>query len=278
MQGEQMTAWPVPALGAASAPTGHLEIVSLHDDPGIRTAVDTLGQRVWPAFLDGDATQADCWDLLFRGPLARFQFAALMRMPDGTRQIVASSNAVPFRRGPTTGITGLPDGGWDGVLAEGTRAHAGAHGPNALSALAIVVAPEWRSLGLADRLIRNMRRCALVHGLSSLVAPVRPTRKADWPGLDFAGYIRMTLDDGRPFDPWIRKHWDQGARPLGIAPCSMRVEAALEQWRGWTGQALDRSGAHHVPGGLAPVMVDLPAGRGVYEEPNLWMEHPLHQP
>jgi hypothetical protein len=38
------------------------------------------------------------------------------------------------------------------------------------------------------------------------------------------------------------------------------------------------SGAYVVPHALVPVEIDREREVGRYVEPNLWMEHPLHQP
>jgi hypothetical protein len=84
-----------------------------------------------------------------------------------------------------------------------------------------------------------------------------------------------TTANGAPFDPWLRKHWQLGARIVKIAPCSMRVEAPLAQWTEWSGLRFPVSGPYHVEGGLAPLMADCGDGIGLYEEPNVWMRHGL---
>ena len=37
------------------------------------------------------------------------------------------------------------------------------------------------------------------------------------------------------------------------------------------------SGAYVVPGALQPVVMDLEQNYGVYEEPNVWMHHPVEE-
>ncbi len=148
---------------------------------------------------------------------------------------------------------------------------------NAVSALSIVVAPELRGSTLAERLLRNMKACAIENGLAALVAPVRPTRKSAYPLASFEDYVAWHNDDGAPFDPWVRKHWQLGARILKVAPRSMTVEAPLAQWTEWTGVRFPVSGRYHVPGGLGPLVADRLAGTGLYQEPNVWMRHPLER-
>lgn len=53
--------------------------------------------------------------------------------------------------------------------------------PNALSALAAVVSPEYQGRGLSTEILRSMRFLARDHGLDSFVAPVRPTLKSAYP-------------------------------------------------------------------------------------------------
>ena len=60
-----------------------------------------------------------------------------------------------------------------------------------------------------------------------------------------------------------------------VAPESMVVEATVEQWAVWTGGIFPASGAYVVPGGLAPVHIDLERDLGRYAEPNVWVEHRL---
>jgi len=45
---------------------------------------------------------------------------------------------------------------------------------------------------------------------------LRPTRKASYPLILFSDYMAWTTPDGAPFDPWVRKHHQLGARTVGI--------------------------------------------------------------
>lgn len=250
-------------------------IVSVEQRPDLLPAFDALGAPVWPAFIDGDAAIVEHWDRLFDRGLSRFQFMALRAGPAGGEQVVATSNSVPFVWSDPGDDGSLPDDGWDAVLTSGVEAFTAGAKPNALSALSIVVAPELRGSALAERLLRNMKAVAVDNGLEALVAPVRPTRKSAYPLTSFEDYVAWTTDDGAPFDPWMRKHWQLGAWVVQVAPRSMRVEAPLSQWTEWTGIRFPVSGRYHVPGGLGPLVADRLAGTGLYQEPNVWMRHPL---
>jgi len=120
-----------------------------------------------------------------------------------------------------------------------------------------------------------MKTSARQNDLHALVAPVRPTKKPAYPLTSFADYISWTTADGAPFDPWVRKHWQLGARLVKIAPRSMRVEAPSAQWTEWSGLRFPVSGPYHVEGGLTPLIADCESCTGLYEEPNIWMRHRL---
>lgn len=81
------------------------------------------------------------------------------------------------------------------------------------------------------------------------------------------------LEDGSPFDPWIRVHWRLGAEPLKVAPGTVTVQATVAEWEEWTGLPMPGSGEYVVPGALQPVVIDRARDTGVYEDPNLWMRH-----
>ena len=55
------------------------------------------------------------------------------------------------------------------------------------------------------------------------------------------------------------------------------VTGSLAQWTEWTGLQFPESGDYVVDGALRPVRMDRPANKGRYDEPLLWMEHPVAQ-
>lgn len=238
-------------------------IISAEQRPDLVPAFDALGTAVWPAFIDGDRTIIEHWDRLFDAGLSRFQFLVLRTDANGAEQVVATSNSIPFAWADPGDDASLPDDGWDAVLAGGVDALVTGRTINALSALAIVVAPEMRGSALAERLLLNMKACARGNGLEALVAPVRPTRKPDYPLASFEDYLGWTTEGGAPFDPWVRKHWQLGARVVKVAPRSMTVMAPLAKWTEWTGIRFPVSGRYHLPGGLAPLVADCEAGTGL---------------
>lgn len=250
-----------------------LQIVTAADRPDLRTAGDALAAAVWPAFLDGDSATLDCWARIFEPGLDRFQLFALSRNADGSEELAATANSIPFILPSPKDDNSLPDGGWSAALRGGVDAHARGNCPNALSALSIVVSPSVRGGALAEKMILAMRDLAHGAELEAMVVPIRPTRKAAYPLETMSTYLSWETTDGAPFDPWIRKHYRLGARIVRVAERSMEVSATVQDWERWTGIRFPVSGRYHVPGGLAPVEIDLISNRGVYLEPNVWMRH-----
>jgi hypothetical protein len=74
-----------------------------------------------------------------------------------------------------------------------------------------------------------MRELAGRHGLTALVAPVRPNRKDRYPLTAMDRYARWTRQDGLPFDPWMRVHARLGAETLGVCPNSNVVEGTVAE-------------------------------------------------
>lgn len=183
----------------------------------------------------------------------------------------------------------LPDRGWDSIVARGFRQHFTREGlpipcppqamaidqdsdpgascsttntpvsPNALSALSITVRADRRNCGFAETLIEALKQVAREEGLRVLVAPLRPTRKSEYPWMPMEKYINCTLSEsptsrvaqatqrlrcrslglgkggGLPFDPWLRKHVRLGGTLVKIAPSSMIVRGSFAEWQAWTG-------------------------------------------
>lgn len=251
-----------------------LQIVSARERPDLVPAGDRLSALSWPAFLGEGEASKRYWDGLFDGALADFQHFAVTRLASGEERLVAASNSVPFSW-PRLDDGTLPDRGWDAVIEDGVTAMSAGKRGNALSALAILVAPEYRSGAAAQAMIATMKTTAKQHGLSALVAPIRPTRKSDYPLTNFGDYLEWRTAADEPFDPWVRKHWRLGARMVRIAPQSMTISASIGEWEAWSKLRFCVDGPYHVPGGLAPVMIDREADTGTYLEPNVWMRHSL---
>ena len=49
----------------------------------------------------------------------------------------------------------------------------------------------------------------------------------------------------------------------------------MANWEKWTGLSFPESGRYVVQGALQPIEIDLESDRGVYYDPNVWMQHRL---
>jgi GNAT superfamily N-acetyltransferase len=151
-------------------------------------------------------------------------------------------------------------------------------GPGVLCALAALVAPEHRGRGLSRRIVREMCGLAARKGLSGVLAPVRPTRKHEYPHESIERYVGLREDTGRTLDPWLRVHRELGGRELGFARRALTVRGTVSEWQTWTGRRFTTSGEHVVSGALVPVRMDLDSDVGEYVEPNVWYFHPVGRP
>ena len=141
----------------------------------------------------------------------------------------------------------------------------------ALMAIAISVAPSQQGRQLSSRMIHSFVDNARAAGLSSVIAPVRPTWKERYPLIPIEAYLEWRRPDGTHFDPWIRIHERVGGEILAPAPESMTIHAPAAEWEKWTGMPFPADGEYVIPGGLATLsVVD---GVGTHVEPNVWLLH-----
>jgi GNAT superfamily N-acetyltransferase len=183
---------------------------------------------------------------------------------------VAAATCVPI---PKVDVDDLPAEGWDWLVETAAANRAGC--PQLLGALAISVPVIHRRKGYARMMIRAMRELAERQGLAGLVAPVRPSAKSEHPYVPIGEYICWKDQDGLVFDPWLRTHLAEGGRLVGPCEKSMVVEEHIAFWETWAGRRIERSGEYVLEGALSPILIDLEAETGRYEEPNIWIAYSL---
>ena len=250
-----------------------LQVVTLRARPDLRAQVFGAPFRAaWPAFMQHDPVA----DLYFEEP----EFSACLdtafavveeERPD---VVVGRAFAVPFAFGGP-GREALPDTGWDGVIRWAHRDRVLGRAPNAVSALEITLLPEHRGRGESAVVLRAVVAQVRALGFRELFVPLRPTGKHLAPLEPMAAYAGRVRADGLPVDPWLRVHVRAGAVVVKVAPVSMVVAGTVAQWSAWAGMAFEVSGAHVVPGALAPVHVSLEQDYAVYVEANVWVRHSL---
>lgn len=235
-----------------------------------RPDLDTASQsedfmRQWPQFMFYDPAAEQYYPTMFQR-YPEFQF--YLQNADGT--VVACCNTIPLA------WNGTPDdlpSGWDDGLARGASGVLNGVSPNTLCGIQATVSANFMGCGLGSALVQTMRKLTSDHGFNALIAPVRPSYKAQYPLTPIERYITWTREDGLLFDPWLRVHQHLGASILRAAPESMTIPGTVAHWENWTKMRFFESGDYIVPGALAPVKVNREQDQGLYIEPNVWMLH-----
>ena len=191
-----------------------------------------------------------------------FQF----HLVDDEEQTLARARCLPLRWDGT--LDDLPTG-IDEAIVRGIDQGNG----NVLCAMVIQVPRGLQGRGISTAALKAMADIGRAHGLSSLIAPVRPNWKDRYPLTPIERYATWTREDGLLFDPWLRVHERAGASILRPEPQSLRITGSVAEWEEWVGMRFPEDGAYTFPGGLAPLTVT--AGAGAYWEPNVWMRHVL---
>ncbi|MFD9003713.1 hypothetical protein ACFV0T_22525 [Streptomyces sp. NPDC059582] len=145
--------------------------------------------------------------------------------------------------------------------------------PNTLVICGAIVTPALKGHGLAGETLKALRHTAHDRGWPQVIAPVRPTMKAQYPLTPIETFMTWQREDGTALDPWIRTHQRLGAQILSAAPASQTMTGTVAEWEHWTDMALPASGDYVIPGGLSLLRIDRAADEGVYQEPNIWMRH-----
>ncbi|RVD85394.1 uncharacterized protein DFL_003718 [Arthrobotrys flagrans] len=289
----------------------------------------------WPKYMG--LGEADIMVPLRKDPwLRQFQVLVVYKAPDSsTMRLVGMGSSIPFYWPTPNDNDTLPDGGWDAVGALGIRQHyfrnnmteklqafkartlpdvparpwdasySGGETPNTLCALAVCILQEFRTPGLAERIIGLMRDKCMAEDYQAYVVPVRPTRKTEFKAMQMPIYLQMgrncevetnngadVLVRKDTFDPWVRKHLSIGGTPIKIANTSITLRAkgrcwddsadkpgmCEKAWKEGNVQINEHDGEEYVnvydvPGTLGPVRYYWRRDEGVYCEPNLWIRH-----
>ena len=239
------------------------EIVTTADRPDLHDQFADAFRSSWPEFIFHDLVSSQ-YTARVQERFARYDVTVVH---DGV--VVAGGWGVALYWDAT--VDGLP-GGYDDALVRTFDGRAPTP-DNTLSVMAVAVRHDFRGHGLSSLVLTELRRRARADGLTSVIAPVRPTLKANYPLTPMATFARWRRTDGQHLDPWIATHERLGATILAPAEKSMVVTGTVAQWESWTQMAFPESGAYVVPGALDLVIIDHAIDAGIYLEPNLWMQH-----
>lgn len=241
---------------------------TLAERPNLEPEFERLAEAGWPRFL----RQRDELGLGRHWPALYTTFPEFQLLVcDPMDRVAAVGHTVPIV--------------WDGkdatlpdnlatVMAGAVAARAVGTRPTAVCALAALVGETYRGQGVSRIVLQAMRALGATRTMAALVAPVRPTLKSRYPLASMERYVEWTVDD-EPFDPWLRTHARLGARIVRVIPRAMVIAGTVARWEEWTGMAFPDSGPFVVPGALQPVIVDRGKDEARYEDPNVWMHHPI---
>jgi GNAT superfamily N-acetyltransferase len=233
----------------------NLAVVTHAEHPELRGTLP----RIWPEFMRHDPVVETFWPRLY-DVYPDFQ---LWLVDTDAKETIGYACTLPVR--------------WDGVPQPrgiGWAMSNGAAGePTTLCAIVAGVVPAHRGQGLGSVVLGRMVGIAGAHGFDSVIAPVRPTRKENYPLIPIERYVMWRREDGYMYDPWLRTHERLGAELLEPAPRSLTISGSREEWEAWTDLQFPEDGDYIVPGALVPVHFE--DGRGTYAEPNVWMRHPV---
>jgi hypothetical protein len=241
-------------------------------DPALARDIQRLVERNWPRFVveAHDAPgfpPADWLGMYDRWP--HLQLGAF----DAKGRLVAAANACALAWNGDPGT--LPDEGWAWALSAAQDDLAAGRAPDTLCGLGITVDLRLQGQRLSPAMVDALRDLARANDLPRLIVPVRPTWKARYPLTPMEEYARWLREDQLPFDPWLRTHVRVGGRIAKVCHRSMGLAGSVREWEAWTGMQFPQSGEYPIPGGLAPLQVDVEQGRGLYVEPNVWVVHDL---
>jgi hypothetical protein len=230
-----------------------VNVVRYADRPDLlERRYEELTKPTFPEYMNSNEPGSRYWGRLYTD-FPDFQVALV----DGD-ELLAEAHAIPV---PWDGTLDDLPSGWDEGFVRGMTSD---RPRTVLMAIAISVAPARQGERHSSRMIQAFTDSARAAGLSSVIAPVRPTWKERYPLIAIERYIEWRRDDGSHFDPWIRIHERIGGEILAPAP-------RAAEWEELTGMRFPAEGEYVFPGGLATLIVR--DGVGVHVEPNVWVLH-----
>ncbi len=241
------------------------KFVTTNERRDLIKAGDNIVEAIYPEFMLHDAV-ANKWFFQLYEKFPEFQYWLL----DG-EEIVGIGNSIPICWNDELG--NLPDEGWDWAIEKGFKDKEKNIKPNLLCALSITINPKYQGKGISTKMIRSMVQIGKKSKLESLIIPVRPTLKKDYPLTDIKQYITWNREDGQLFDPWLRVHEKLGGEIIKVCSKAMDIRGSVQDWKNWTGLDFPESGSYKIDGALKLVEIDLEKDEGVYIEPNVWVEH-----
>ncbi|GAB1640465.1 transferase [Krasilnikovia sp. MM14-A1259] len=228
--------------------------------------MDALFAEGFPAFITADQEVKKYIGLVRE----YFPHLDVMLVDDEKGEPVATGWGVPISWSGE--VENLPVSFAD-VLRRAVEVHQTGSGADTFVICGGIVHPGRKGTGVAEELITSLCGTAETHGLLRVLAPVRPTRKHQYPLFSIEEYASWSRPDGLPFDPWLRLHARLGANVIAMAPEAQTMTATVGEWEKWAGLAMPASGEYVIPQGMSVLRLDRDADLGTYVEPNVWVRH-----
>ena len=239
------------------------QVHTLKDRPEFSTALKKLNRETWPDFIVyGDTCR---WDRIYT-ELGDF----LLVLTDQSDLLIGGGFTVPIQWNGE--LDALPPS--IEMIIENGLENKG-NPANTLIPIAAVVDRRFRGKTMSSEILKQMKFLAIERGFQHLIVPVRPTWKARYPLQRIDRYAKWVNADGLLYDPWLRTHQRLGATVMKYADSTLTIQGTIENWKTWTGMVFPESGEYVVKDALQPVRIDVGLNLGVYNEPNVWMRHPL---
>ncbi len=209
--------------------TTQFELITPANQPDYRNMVAPLATASWPEFMLHDPISDKHWSALFER-FPEYQFGLL---DTETNQAVAMGNSVPLHW--EKNLADLPEEGWDWAFEQAVQNHEAGAAPNIQCAIQVAIHPTYQGRGLSTHMVQTMRSIGRSMGFGSLIAPVRPSQKADYPLSEIDHYINWKSANDLPFDAWLRVHVRVGGRIIKACHRSMIISGTSAEWQSWTG-------------------------------------------
>eukprot|EP00026_Physarum_polycephalum_P006155 Phypoly_transcript_06196.p1 GENE.Phypoly_transcript_06196~~Phypoly_transcript_06196.p1 ORF type:complete len:206 (+),score=23.88 Phypoly_transcript_06196:642-1259(+) len=195
---------------------------------------------------------------------------ALIRTDNSHETIVAAGYCAPIYWSGK--IDDLPSG-WDAALQASVNAETPPK--NTLCAFSANVGSKYQNKGYSKYILLGMKAIARASGFKHFIVPLRPILKFKYPLIPIERYMNWKTNTGAPFDPWLRRHVQMGAKILKAAPHSQFCSGTVQQWEEWTNIEFPESGDYIVPGAIGVIKCDVENDVASCWEPNIWVQHPL---
>jgi len=234
-----------------------------------RDLVNQLTREWWPEFMWHSSVITAHWNELFD----RFHEYQTIFLDTKTSQPIAVAHSLPFAWEKE--LNELPDNGWDWVVQKAVQDHKDEKAPTMQAAIIVAIHKGYQRQGLSTKVLHAVRSIAESKGFKNLVIPVRPNQKRLYPLINMDDYINWNNDDGQPFDAWLRVHVRLGGKIIKVCPEAKTIRSTHAEWETWTGMKFPQSGTYIIPGALNPMEMDVENDKGIYIEPNVWMQHSL---